>query len=253
MELARLRTPGEVAEKVIGRAASSAARSQRVFVTGGTGYLGRRLLPALVARGHRVVALARPGSERRLPPGCEAVLGNALDAASFVARLPACDTLVHLVGTSHPAPWKARQFREVDLASVAAALAAAEAASVRHFVYLSAAHPAPVMRAYLAVRAACEARIAASGRAATFLRPWYVLGPGHRWPYLLVPAYAALERLPPTRATARRLGLVTLPQMIAALVQAVEQPPDGVRVVEAPEIRRAALPQLPSPRRSPPP
>ena len=35
---------------------------RQVFVTGGTGYLGGALLPALLARGHRVRALARPGA-----------------------------------------------------------------------------------------------------------------------------------------------------------------------------------------------
>lgn len=74
---------------------------------------------------------------------------------------------------------------------------------------------------------------------ATFLRPWYVLGPGHRWPYALIPFYWLLERLPGTRETARRLGLVTLPQMIAALVDAIENPADGIRIVDVPAIRRA--------------
>src|SRR5512143_612939 len=46
-----------------------------VFVAGGTGYIGSRLVPLLLSRGHRVRALARPGSERRLPPGCEVVSG----------------------------------------------------------------------------------------------------------------------------------------------------------------------------------
>jgi hypothetical protein len=73
---------------------------------------------------------------------------------------------------------------------------------------------------------------------ATFLRLWYVLGPGHRWPYLLVPAYFVFERLPGTRDAARRIGLVTLPQMVAAIVRAIESPPVGVRIVEVPEIRR---------------
>ena len=48
-----------------------------------------------------------------------------------------------------------------------------------------------------------------------FFVPWYVLGPGHRWPYLLLPMYKLMELLPSTRAGATRLGLVTLEQMFA--------------------------------------
>lgn len=40
--------------------------SMRVFVTGGTGYIGSRLIPALIGRGHRVAALARRESAQRL-------------------------------------------------------------------------------------------------------------------------------------------------------------------------------------------
>jgi nucleoside-diphosphate-sugar epimerase len=76
-----------------------------------------------------------------------------------------------------------------------------------------------------------------SGMDATILRPWYVLGPGHRWPYFLIPIYKVMELLPSTRAGATRLGLVTLNQMVRSLVYAIETPPDGVRVVEVPEIR----------------
>ncbi|MFL5496079.1 MAG: hypothetical protein ACJ8DC_16970 [Gemmatimonadales bacterium] len=108
---------------------------------------------------------------------------------------------------------------------------------MRHLVYVSVAYPAPVMRAYLAVRQEGETLVQASGVPATLLRPWYVLGPGHRWPYLLLPLYSVLDRLPATRAGAARLGLVTRREMVAALVSAVEHPPAGIRVVEVPEIR----------------
>lgn len=214
------------------------ADSRRVFITGGTGYLGAALLPALLTRGHRVTALTRRSSAHRLPDGCGVVEGDALDAASFADRVAPADTLVHMIGVSHPAPWKAAQFRSVDLASVRASVAAARAAGVRHFVYLSVAQPAPAMRAYVAVRAECEALIAASGLDATFVRPWYVLGPGHRWPYALVPLYALFERLPATRDTARRLGLVKRHEMIATLVWSVENPPSGVRILDVAAIRR---------------
>jgi len=215
------------------------ADSHHVFITGGTGYMGRRLIPALYARGHRVRALVRRGSEAKLPAGVEAVVGDALSAATFAGSIAPADTLVHLVGVAHPGPGKERQFHEIDLASVVAAVEAGKAAGVRHFVYLSVAQPAPAMRAYQAVRAEGERRIAEAGFDATFLRPWYVLGPGHRWPYLLVPFYALAELLPATRETARRVGLVTLPQMVAALVHTVENPPMGVRVLDVPAIRVA--------------
>lgn len=212
-----------------------------VFVTGGTGYIGRPLIEALVARGLEVHALARPGSARKIPAGARPVLGDALDSASFRDAIPAGATLIHLVGTSHPNPSKAAEFRRVDLGSIRAATEAAVAAGAGHLVYLSVAHPAPVMRAYIAAREEGEALVRATGIPATILRPWYVLGPGHRWPYLLAPAYAVLRAIPATREGARRLGLVTLARMVAALVQAVEQPPaSGVRVVDVPEIRRAA-------------
>ncbi len=211
-----------------------------VFMTGGTGYMGQRLIPRLLARGHEVRALVRPGSEKKLPPGCTPIVGNALDGASYADRIAPGDTFVQLVGVAHPSPAKAAEFREVDLPAGLGAVAAAKSAGIRHFVYLSVAHPAPMMHAYIAVRSECEAAIEAAGLNATILRPWYVLGPGHWWPYLLVPMYKLAELLPSTREGAQRLGLVTLEQMTSALTVAVESPTQGVRVVGVPGIRSAS-------------
>jgi uncharacterized protein YbjT (DUF2867 family)/glutaredoxin len=208
-----------------------------VFVTGGTGYLGRPLIRELIARGHRVRALVRAVSAAKLPERAESVIGDAL--GDFAASVSPSDTLVHLVGTPHPGPHKAREFREVDLVSIHASVAAAKRAAVRHLVYVSVAHPAPAMRAYIAAREEGEALITASGLPATILRPWYVLGPGHRWPCVFLPLYRLAEALPWTRDAALRLGLVSLSQMVAALVLAVENPAAGVRFAGIPEIREA--------------
>lgn len=212
---------------------------RNVFVAGGTGYIGTRLIIALLRRGHQVRALARQGSERKLPAGTVPVTGDALHGISYASQVPPSDTFVHLVGVSHPSPAKAQDFLRVDLASVQAAVPSAVVAGIRNFVYVSVAHPAPVMRAYVAARMRAEEIIRSSGLAATMIRPWYVLGPGHRWPYALVPLYWVLKLLPPTRASALRLGLVTWRQMVSALVHAVEAPSDGFRVMEVPEIRAA--------------
>jgi len=213
------------------------AQSHRVFVTGGTGYVGCPLITRLLQRGHEVRALVRTGSEKKLPAGCQAILGDALDGNSYASKITPSDTFVQLVGVSHPSPAKAAEFRSIDLVSGQNAVEAARMAGVQHFIYVSVAQPAPVMKAYIEVRSQCEAMIRGSGMNATILRPWYVLGPGHRWPYLLLPAYKLMEMLPSTREGATRLGLVTREQMVAALIDAVEAPARGVRIVEVPAIR----------------
>lgn len=211
-----------------------------VFVTGATGYLGRALIPALLARGHHVRALVRRDSAK-LPAGAQHVDGDALDAASYRSAIAPADTFVHLVGTPRPTPFKGRQFRAVDLVSIQAAVDAALHAHVQHFIYVSVAHPAPVMASYIAVRKEGERLLAASGLRATIVRPWYVLGPGHYWPFALAPIYGVLERLRPTREMAVRLGLVTVEEMTAALVSAVENPPEERRVIGVPEIAKARM------------
>jgi uncharacterized protein YbjT (DUF2867 family) len=209
-----------------------------VFISGGTGYMGRALAAQLISRGHPLRILARKGSEGKVPAGASAVTGNALEAASFASGVLGCDTLVHLTGVAHPAPWKEAEFRAIDLVSLRASAEAAREAKTAHFVYVSVAHPAPAMKAYIRVRRECEGILAGLGLTCTILRPWYVLGPGHRWPVVLKPVYAALESFASTREGARRLGLVSLEQMIAALLWAVEHPAAETRVLDVPAIRQ---------------
>ena len=209
-----------------------------VFITGGTGYIGSRLIPELVRRGHRVRALVRSGSHNKVPAETEALIGDALRADTFSAAVPPSDTFVQLIGVPHPSPAKAAQFRAVDLVSIQAALSAARTANISHFVYLSVAQPAPVMKAFLEVRRQGEELIRESGMNATFVRPWYVLGPGHRWPLPLVPFLRLAELVPRFRESALRLGFVTIDQMINTLLWAIENPAKGVRILNVPDIRR---------------
>jgi uncharacterized protein YbjT (DUF2867 family) len=214
-----------------------------ILVTGGTGYIGQHLIPALLARGHRVRVLARQASIGRVPSGATPVIGDALLVDSVTAAIQPADTVVHLVGTPHPTPSKADQFEKVDLLSIRATVGAAQQTGISHLVYLSVAQPAPIMQAYLWVRALGEAMIREAGLTATIVRPWYVLGPGRRWPKLIMPLYKIAEMIPAMRATAERLGLVTIEQMIDAIVAALENPPPSgrQRILDVPGIRRARL------------
>lgn len=209
-----------------------------VFITGGTGYIGSRLIPALQALGHQVRVLVRSGSEKKLPPNVETIQGHALIADSYTDHISPADTFLHLIGTPHPSPAKAKQFQEIDLVSIEVATKAACEAGVRHFIYLSVAQPAPMMQAYINVRQRGEAMLRETGIPLTVVRPWYVLGPGHRWPYIITPVYWVMEMLPSTRESARRLGLVTIRQVLNSLIWAVENPPEQSRILGVPEIRQ---------------
>lgn len=214
---------------------------RRVIVLGGTGYLGSRFIPLLLERGHSVTAIVRSGSRKKAPVGCEIVEGDPFDPVSLQSYFKTGDTVVQLIGVPKPAPWKGPQFRAIDLISGLASIEAARDARVEHFVYVSVAQPAPIMRDYIAVRAECEAALRDSGLSATILRPWYVLGPGHWWPLLLKPVYWWWERWPQSRALAIRLGLVTIHEMLRTLVWAVEHPPNRLIVLDVADIRSSGL------------
>ena len=133
---------------------------------------------------------------------------------------------------------KAKQFREIDLRSVKASVDAAAMAGVSHFVYISVAMSASkLMAAYQAVRQEGEAYCKSKNLPCTFIRPWYVLGPGHHLPVLLLPLYGIAELVPSWRQKARAMALVTLGQVLRTLIKRVEAEPVPVRIIDTRQIR----------------
>jgi uncharacterized protein YbjT (DUF2867 family) len=212
---------------------------KQVFITGGTGYLGRRLISMLIQKGYSVKALARKGSEKKLSSRCIPIVGDPFDANAFVHHIVPGSTFIQLLGVSHPGPSKKDLFYKIDLASVRASVAAATQARCEHFVYVSVAQtPTTVMHDYQVCRAACEKIITEATLKASIIRPWYVIGPGHYWPFLFLPLFKLLEIIPKTKVKAKALRLVYLNQMLKTLIYAVEHSPEQMRFFEIEEIRK---------------
>jgi uncharacterized protein YbjT (DUF2867 family) len=105
----------------------------RVLVTGATGFVGSRLVPALVEAGHDVVALVRDPSEYAPPAGVEVRQGDLLEVGSFEAALADVEAayyLVHSMGAGD-------EFEERDRLAARHFTAAADAAGLSRVVYLS--------------------------------------------------------------------------------------------------------------------
>ena len=194
----------------------------------------------LLAKGYNVKALVRKGSENKLPAGCDCVIANPFDAKSFANEIPEGSIFIQLLGVPHPGPKKKEQFKTIDLPSVKASAIAANDAGVKHFIYVSVAQtPTKIMHDYQQCRAEGEAFIRSTSIPATFIRPWYVVGPAHYWPLLFLPFFKILEWIPSTSQKAKALRLVSLNQIMHALLYAVEyQLGAGVNIIEIEAIRK---------------
>lgn len=112
----------------------------RIFITGGTGFLGRHLIPALQQRGHQVVALVRTYERaRELPRGVRAVAGDVTQPAHYAAHLNGCDVVIHAASAHTLGPGRAERERLERINVVGGRLVreAAAKASVGRIVHVS--------------------------------------------------------------------------------------------------------------------
>jgi nucleoside-diphosphate-sugar epimerase len=145
-----------------------------IAITGGTGFVGARLIDQALAAGHEVRALTRrPQPER---DGVTWVEG-ALDDRAALARLAeGADAVAHVAGVVN-APDRAG-FAAGNIAGTEAMLAAASDVGVKRFVHVSSlAAREPALSDYGWSKAGAEARVVASDRDWTVVRPPAVYGP----------------------------------------------------------------------------
>ncbi len=151
--------------------------AETVFLTGGTGYLGRRLIPRLTRAGHTVIALARtPGAAI---PSVEWVQGALEAPDGYRAALARCSVVLHCAARTGKA--RAAEFEQSNVGGTRALLEAAKAAGVARVVHVSTIavrYPALSGYPYGQSKLAAEQVVKDSGLAYTIVRPTIILGPG---------------------------------------------------------------------------
>ena len=149
-----------------------------IFVAGGTGFMGRRLIDALAKRGRKVRCLVRTPAKAKIctQAGHEVVSGDITDRESLRGKLEGVETVVHLVGiiTERAA---GQTFESVHVKGTQNLIEEAKSAGVKHFFYQSALGANLHSWAkYQKTKAEAEELVKASGIPYTIFRPSLVVG-----------------------------------------------------------------------------
>lgn len=172
----------------------------RILVTGATGFIGRRLVPALLDEGHEVRAMTRR-PESYAGPG-EPVAGDVNDGESLRGPLEGVDVAYYLVHSLDDA-----DFERKDAEAARAFAQAAKDQGVRQIVYLGGLGDDGELSAHLRSRREVERLLQQSGVPVTVLRAAIVVGSGGiSWeitrqlvknlPAMVVPKWAATKTQP---------------------------------------------------------
>jgi NADH dehydrogenase len=153
----------------------------RVLVTGATGFVGNEMVKELLARGHRVRALVRPGSQDKLQVRDRVgeVIGDVLDRQAVLQAAPGCDAVIHLVGIIREFPRRGVTFESLHVEATHNVVDAARAAGARRYLQMSAlgARPAPA-DPYHTTNYRADEYVMAAAPAWTIFRPSVIYGPG---------------------------------------------------------------------------
>lgn len=165
--------------------------AKRIFITGGTGFLGYRVVQALLDQGADVTVLVRLDGEDKLGPLGEQVRrvqGDVWNAASLRGRSRGHQVIVHLVGSVKPDPSRGLTFRHLNFISARNVTQMAVGDAVPHMVLLSASSaPFGVGVEYIESKREAETYLQKSGLGWTVVRAPALYAPGgRRNPFYLV-------------------------------------------------------------------
>lgn len=203
--------------------------AQRVLVTGGTGRLGRALVPKLLTQGYAVRVLTRKSRE---PDEPHLVTGDLLAGEGLAAAVHAVDVIVHLATTQ----------RRHDIEATDNLITAAKTAGNPHLIYMSIVGIDDPILSYYRTKRTCEEHIKASGLPWTILRATQfhdlIYGICHaqrRLPVMFMPSKVAIQPIDVSEVADRLCELVAGP--------AANRVPDmgGPRVESAADLARSYL------------
>jgi NADH dehydrogenase len=203
----------------------------RVFITGGSGFVGSAVVEELRRRGHEVVALAHHGDV----PGARVVRGDVLDPRVLAEGLAGCSAAIHLIGIIAERPREGVTFRRMHVEATRAVVDAATAAGVGRYIHMSALGARAAGESeYHKTKWEAEEYVRASRLEWTIFRPSMIHGPrgefmrmeagwarGAKAPYFFMPYFGGG---PLGRSGAGLLQPVYVDDVARAFADALDRP-----------------------------
>lgn len=182
------------------------AKSLKIVVLGGTGFVGRALVHALQAAGHRVDVLSRNRETQRdlgVYENVRTLSTKVYDAADLTRHFFAADAVINLVGVLQNNGFGGKDFERAHVTLTDTVIAAMRKAGVKRLLQMSSLRAGEGDSHYLRTRGQAEARVKSSGLDWTLFQPSVIFGPGDGLFSRFAPALKLLPILPLARADAR--------------------------------------------------
>ncbi|MBI4666767.1 MAG: NAD-dependent epimerase/dehydratase family protein [Nitrospinae bacterium] len=153
--------------------------AMKVFVTGGTGFVGSYVLEALRLAGHLPYALVRSGSENKLPfrEGLVIINGDVHDPVSYSTFLKDMDAVIHLIGIIREFPGRRITFQRMHAGATRKIVEESVKQGVKRFIHMSANGASESgVSGYQTTKAEGERIVISSGMRWTIFRPSVIFG-----------------------------------------------------------------------------
>lgn len=195
-----------------------------VFITGGSGFVGRAVIQRLLNEGHSVRALVRSEGDLAGFDAVTEVVGDTTDPETLQEQLPGCDAIIHLVGIIREIPCKSVTFEKLHVESTENVLAAAVEQGVKRYLQMSAnGTRSQAISRYHQTKWDAEEKVRQSGLDWTIFRPSLIYGPGDQFINMLAQLIKMLPVVPIMGDGKYQLQPVHVNDVANGFVQALEK------------------------------
>lgn len=197
----------------------------KVFITGGSGFVGREVIQQLLAANHSVRALVRDVGLLNNMNGVDIVVGDTTQADSLQEHLSGCDAVIHLVGIIREFPARGVTFKKLHVTSTENVLHAAETQGVKRYLQMSAngTRENAVTR-YHQTKWEAEEQVRQSNLDWTIFRPSLIFGPEDQFINMLAQLVKTLPLVPVIGDGQYQLQPVSVIDIAQGFVSALDKP-----------------------------